>query len=400
MLMHRLSGLAYRLLLVLLVAGGPALNGGALAQPAKPTATPLRIGVSLGLTGRYENITRLQRHAFQLWARDVNRRGGILGRAVEIVIRDDQSDPALAKRIYHDFIARTQVDFVFGPYSSDITAAVAPIAEEHGYPMLSAGAASDELWNRGYRHLFGIIPAAGRYTVGFLAVLAEARIAQAAVVYVDDVYGASLAEGAEKWAKEYGIRIASVQKIAKDAAELDAVARAARQSGAQALILAGHFDESVNMRRALARIGWTPQAYYAAVGPGLAAYYEKLGAEAEGTFSASHWEAREDLPLPGSAEFLREFVRAYGEKPSYQAALAYAAGQVLERAIEKAGRIDRAAVRDALAELDTNVLVGRYVVDRRGLLAKRVPMVIQWQRGKREIVWPPELRTAKPIVPR
>jgi branched-chain amino acid transport system substrate-binding protein len=398
--MHRFSGLATRLALLLLATAGVALSGGAWAQPAAVGAAPLRIGISLGLTGRYENITRLQRHAFQLWARDVNRRGGVLGRTVEIVIRDDQSDPAVAKRIYQDFITRDKVDFVFGPYSSDITAAVAPIAEEHGYPMLSAGAASDELWNRGYRHLFGIIPAAGRYTVGFLALLAEARIARVAVVHVDDVYGASLAEGTQKWAKEYGLRVTSTQKIAKDAVELDAVAQAARQSGAEALVLAGHFDESVNMRRALARIGWTPAAYYAAVGPGLTAYYEALGAEANGTFSASHWEAREDLPLPGSAEFLKEFVRAYGERPSYQAALAYAAGQVLERAIQAAGRFDRAAVRDALAELDTTVLVGRYVVDRRGLPAKRVPMVIQWQRGKREIVWPQDLRTAKPILPR
>ena len=86
---------------------------------------------------------------------------------------------------------------------------------------------------------------------------------------------------------------------------------------------------------------------------------------------------------------MHKFLGAYGEKPSYQAAQAYAAGQVLERAIEKAGSVDRSAVRDALAALDTNVLVGRYVVDRSGLPVKQSPMVIQWQGKKREIVCGP-----------
>jgi branched-chain amino acid transport system substrate-binding protein len=150
----------------------------------------------------------------------------------------------------------------------------------------------------------------------------------------------------------------------------------------------------------LKRIGWSPRAYYASIGPGLDAYGTAVAADAEGTFSTSVWEAREDLKLPGSADFLRDFTKAYGERPSYQAAQAYAAGQILTRAVQKAGRFDRAAVRDALFELDTNVLIGRYVVDRTGMQTKRFPLIIQWQRGRREIVWPPEVRTAEPVLPR
>ena len=219
-------------------------------------------------------------------------------------------------------------------------------------------------------------------------------------MYADDAFSVSLAEGAKRWMVEYGLKLTSYQKISKGQAVLETEARSAQASGAQALLMAGHFDESVRMRRSLKRIGWQPRAYYASVGPGLDGFASAVGADAEGTFSTSVWEAREDLKLPGAAEFLRDFVKAYGEKPSYQAAQAYAAGQIIARAVQKAGRVDRAAVREALFELDTNVLIGRYVVDHSGVQAKRFPLIIQWQRGKREVVWPPELKTAVPRITR
>jgi branched-chain amino acid transport system substrate-binding protein len=100
---------------------------------------PIRIGVSLGLTGSCAEIGKLQEKAYRLWERDINTRGGILGRAVEIIVRNDQSDPEVAKGIYEDFIQKEKLDFVFGPYSSPITAAVAPIVDKHGYPTIAAG---------------------------------------------------------------------------------------------------------------------------------------------------------------------------------------------------------------------------------------------------------------------
>lgn len=359
-------------------------------------APPLRIGVSLGLSGNYAHDSLMQSRAYQLWARHANARGGILGRPVELVIRDDRSDPATARQIYQDFVTRDKLDCVFGPFSSGITLAVAPITERHGYPMLAAGAASDEIWRQGYRYIFGTIPPAGRQTIGLLAVLADAGIDRLAIVQADDAYSLSLADGARKWSAEYGIRIDSLQQIAKGTPDLGPMARAARESGARALLMAGHFDESINMRRALKRIGWVPAAYYASVGPTLDQFATLLKGDEEGVLATSTWEAREELPLPGSADFLREFVASYATTPSFIAAQAYAAGQILERAVAKAGSTERGRLRDALAVLDTNVIIGRYAVDRSGMLTKRIPLIVQWQKGRREIVWPPETRTAPP----
>jgi branched-chain amino acid transport system substrate-binding protein len=384
------SSLSLFALIVLALAAGVYR-----ADAASPT---IRIGVSLGLSGSYENIARMQQRAYRLWEKQVNQSGGILTRKVQLDIRDDKSDPEVAKQIYQDFIQKDELDFVFGPYSSPITSAVAPIADKHGYPMLVAGASADEIWSKGYTFIIGVYSTAGRYAVGFLALLADAGIERVAVVSVDDVFSLSAADGARKWAPQYGLRITAYIVQPKNKPDLVHAASAARQSGAQALVLSGHFNEAVEMRHALKKIGWVPSAYYSTVGPALPKYLDQLGKDAHATFFTSLWEPREDLRFPGSAAFLREFLAAYEETPSYQAATAYAAGQILKVAIEKAGSTDRAAVRQTLFALDTNSIIGRYAVDRTGTQVKGVPLIIQWQQNRREIVWPPDFRTAAPIL--
>ena len=361
-------------------------------------APPLRIGVSLSLTGSYAALGEMQANAYRLWELHVNGRGGILGRKVEVVIRDDHSSPKTAASLYEDFVRKDKMDFVFGPYSSPITAAIAPIVDRHGYPTLAAGAASDDIWRQGYTNVFGMWSPAGRYAVGFLAILSESKLRQVAIVTVDDIFALSVAEGARKWAPQYGLQVTAFVVEPKAHPDMERAANSARKSGADVLLLAGHFNEALQMRQALKQIGWRPAAFYASVGPTLAEYGERLGADADGSFSTSVWESHEQLRLPDSPQFLRAFVAAYNVTPSYHAATAYAAGQILERAIVKAGTVDRAAVRQALFSLDTSSIIGRHAVDRTGVQTKRFPLIVQWQSGRREIVWPPEVKTAAPLL--
>ena len=390
----RLSSFRFMRLLTVLLAALPFVS----LSSAYADKSTIRIGVSLGLTGIYENIARPQQAAFQLWENHVNQRGGILGRKVQVIVRDDRSDPQVAKKIYEEFIEKEKVDFVFGPYSSPVTAAVAPVVDKQGYPMLATGAAGEEIWKQGYQNVFGMWPPAGRYSIGFLTILAEAGIKRVAIVSTDDIFALGIAEGAKKWSAQYALQVTTYRVEPKNDPDMARAAEAARASGAQALLLTGHYNEAVMMRTVLKQIGWRPVAFYAAVGPALQKFFDEFGKDAHGTFSSSVWEARDDLQDPDAARFLREFLAGNSEPPSYHAATAYATGQILEQAILKAGKLDRTAVRQALFALEANSIVGRYAVDRTGLQIKRSPMIVQWQGSKREVVWPPELRTAAPLL--
>ncbi len=367
-----------------------------LLQPAH-ASEPIKIGLTLGLTGKYSEMSDMQMKGFRLWERDVNNKGGILGRMVRLVIYDDKGDPRIAKALYEHLILRDKVDLVFGPYSSEITEAVLPVTEQYGYPVLTSGAAADRLWQKGYKYVFGVFLPASKYTIGFLEMLVMNGLKDIAIVHSDDSFSKDIAAGTKKWAERFGLRILLFEEFKKGTKNLDDIAMRAKTSNAQVLIMCGHFDEAVNMRLSLKKIGWHPGAYFASVGPVMQAFYDKLGTDANYVFSSSHWEHHGGLLPPGYHEFYASYIKAYKEEPSSHSATAYAAGQILETALKRSGNLDRNRLRDILSAMDTMTIIGRYGVDRTGVQIKHFNLIIQWQNGRKEVVWPEDLRTAKPV---
>jgi branched-chain amino acid transport system substrate-binding protein len=356
---------------------------------------PFRIGVSLGLTGNYAEPAKMQKMAYQLWEMEINKKGGFFSRKVEVVIVDDNSNFKKAQEIYRDLILKTKVDLVFGPYSSEITKAVAPIVNEQHYPMLAAGAAADSIWQQGYQNVFGMWIPASRYSTGMLELALLNDLKTVAIVYADDEFSTEVARGAKRWVPFCDLNLVMFEKFKKGVSDLSLLAQKARDARANLLIVGGHFNESVDMRRALKRIGWYPKAFFATVGPAMQKYQMTMGTNTEFTFATSIWEPQ--VPFPRSKEFAALFRSTYHREPSYHAATAYAAGQILEAAIELAGSLKLDMIRQAMFDLDYTSIIGRYAVDRTGMQIKCFPLIIQWQNGKKKIVWPEEVRTAIPI---
>ncbi|MBI3377518.1 MAG: amino acid ABC transporter substrate-binding protein [Nitrospirae bacterium] len=379
------------------IAGAALLVLFFIAMPASAQEPLIKIGLSLGLTGKYSEMSDKQMKGFKLWGKEVNSRGGILGRKVQIIIRDDKSEPEKAKSIYEEVILNDKVDLVFGPYSSEITEAILPITEKYGYPVLTTGAAADRLWQKGYKYVFGVFTPASRYSVGFLELLIKNDLQDVAIVHADDSFSQDIANGTKKWAERFGLKVLLFEGFQKGTANLDELAKKAKASGAQVLIVCGHFDEAVNMRLSLKRIKWYPKAYFASVGPTMQAFYDKLQTGADYVFSTSMWEHHGGLIPPGCHEFYEAFIKAYKEEPSHHAAQTYAAGQILEAAIKKAGSLDREKIRVILSSMDAISIIGRYGVDRTGAQIKHFNLIIQWQNGAKKVVWPEDLKTADPI---
>ncbi|MES2353488.1 MAG: amino acid ABC transporter substrate-binding protein [Pseudomonadota bacterium] len=358
-------------------------------------AEPLKIGISLGLTGKYAQMSDMSLKAYKLWEQNINARGGLLGRTVQLNIQDDKSDAATAREIYRHWIEDEKIDLVIGPYSSEITAAVLPVTEEHRYPLLAAGAAADVLWQRGYKYVFGIYVPTSKYMVSFLELLATEGLNKIAMVGADDLFSKEIALGAKEWVKRFGLTIVFSEEFKNGTKPLTTVIQRAQGSGADVLVVFGYLDESVNARLALKEIGWSPRAYYATVGPAVQRYHDILKDDAENAFSSSQWEPTSSFP--GAKEFTEQFFNAYHMLPSYHAGSAYAAGQVMETAIRKSRSIDREKIRSALSSLDTMTIMGRYGVDRTGRQVRHFGSTVQWQKGRKEIVSPKELMTAKPV---
>lgn len=358
-------------------------------------APPLKIGLTLGLTGRYAEMSEMQKKGFELWVSEVNRKGGLLGRKIELIIHDDKSDPTVAKGLYEDMIHNGGVDFIFSPYSSEITEAIAPVAERHGYPMVVSGASADGIWRNGYKYIFGLYSPASRYTQGFLELLVINNIDDLAILYADDAFSVAVAEGTRKWAERLALKVSYFKGFSKGEKRFDPFLTEARASGAKVLIICGHFEESVQIKRSLGSIGWRP-IYFATVGPATDKFYEMLGVDAELTFTSSQWEHIEFFTH--CRNFYESFLKTYGVKPNYHAATAYAAGQLFEQAIQKATIFDRERLRKVLSYMEAMTIIGRYKVDRSGIQTGHQNFIIQWQKGKREVIWPESVRTSRPLL--
>ena len=356
---------------------------------------PLTIGASLALTGRFAGIADALHKGFKLWERDVNARNGILGRTVKVIVHDDQSDPERAVAIYQKLIAEEKVDFLFAPYSSLITQAVLPIAEQHDIPILIAGAAADTLWEQGFRNAIGIYTPASKFTLGFMELLVLNDLDRIMIVHADDPFSVALATHARKWAARFALDVIDVVGFKKGLSDLSPMARVAKEKKAQVLMVCGHMNEAVNITRALQQIDWQPRALYASVGPALQRFYQRTGDASEQVFATSLWEPRANYP--GAMQFYREFIDTYQETPGYHAGLAYAAGQVLEKAVIEVASFDRDRVRKALFGLDAMTVIGRFGIDKSGKQIRQHSFIIQWQNGQKELVWPDQIKTAEPV---
>ncbi|MBI5341792.1 MAG: amino acid ABC transporter substrate-binding protein [Deltaproteobacteria bacterium] len=388
------------LCLLAILAAGIVVAGEAFAENTGGKK-PVLIGGSLPLTGKFAEMGRMQERGYRLWATEINRKGGLLGRPVKLLITDDESSVKKVVEVYTDLMRRQKVEFVFSPYSSELTLAAADLAEKSRYPFLVAGAASEKIWETHRRYVIGLYSTTDRYFIGFLELCAIQKKKTVSITGFPDSFSLYTAKGAKKWAEKFGLKVVRYAildgKEEKDlAAEADGIASAKPD----VVIVAGHLKESILLRRALDRTGAKHSVFAGSVGPAMQEFQKALGPLAESAFGASQWEPDERIPYPGSRMFIQSFLKTYGENPSYHAAAAYAAMKTLEGAVQKTGSLNREKIRQHLVTGEHKTILGPFKIRKDGTQIGHKSLIIQWQRGKKEIVWPENMRTAFPVFPK
>ncbi len=357
----------------------------------------IRIGATLSITGAYAEPSEMMYRAYRLWESQINAEGGLLGRGVELVIRDDRSDPQLAAEMYRKMIDDEGVDLVLSPYGTPITAAVSEITEERGVPMIAAGASGDILWERGHQYIFGMYSMARRYFIGFIDLFAREGLDGLTIFYEDNEFNVDAAEGALEWAGKMGVDVLDKRIISSDSALIaEALAGLADRPG-DGIIICAYPEAAYGLLARLEGSGLRPAALAITIIPVHPDFILKAGTAGNGVFGPSQWEPMERIPFPGTREFIRDFIACSGKSPSYHAGSAYSSCQIISQAVRAVGNLDRQAIRDYISELDTVTVIGHFKKDRQGRQVGHNPLLIQWQNGRKEIVYPRSMRTAEPV---
>lgn len=373
------------LLLALLFAGSTVTG----AQQAGP----IRIGASISRTGRYAEPAGMIEHGYRLWAAQVNERGGLLGRPVELTILDDGSSPERAAEIYRSL--SREADLVLSPYGTPLTLAVAEVTEAAGLPLIASASASALPWSLGYQGVFGVYAQSERYFIGLLDLVARRGLQTVATIKERSAFNVDVVRGIDDWAPTFGLRRTVDLGFPPGEPDVELLVDQLVAADSDVVVISTYPEDAYRLLREMARREYRPAALAVTIAPVHPSFYATLGPYAEGIFGPSQWEPDERIPFPGTAEFVRAFVEHYGIAPSYHAGSAYAACEVLQRAVESTGSLDPAGLRTAISRMDTVTVIGRFKTDERGMQVGHNPILIQWQDGEKEIVYPHSMATSE-----
>jgi branched-chain amino acid transport system substrate-binding protein len=387
----------------LLAALAWAVAAGAEAQK------PIRIGATLAQTGVYAFQGQIQLRGYQLCVKQLNARGGVLARKLELLVHDDGSDPATAVRLYEKLITQDKVDLVLGPFGGAIVDPVANVIEKHRIPMVAPVAGPTFIYKKGRKFIFSMAAPGEILLEGLIDLAAKKGLKTVALIYEDDLGGRAVRQGTIELAKKKGLQMVLADGFPQGTADFSALLTRVRTASPDVLGVSGSDPEyGAAITRQMKALDMNPWMVGFTPGVSPPRLYEVLGRDAEFVYATATWmpelvEVRAGGLIPIARQYpgARELVEAWkkefpGSAPS---ANAYGACQVLVEGVRRAGSLDGVKVRDAISNMDHNTVFGRFRVDQGGLQIGHKYVVYQWQDGKRAIVWPEELAPNTPRFP-
>jgi len=362
---------------------------------------PIRIGASLSLTGTYAKLGKNQHEGYQLCEKDLNAKGGLLGRKVQFVVYDDQSMPATAVRLYEKLITEDKVDGVMGPYSSPVTEASVNVTEKYKKVMVAPLAATTSIFKRppGQKrnYVFMVISPAEVYLEGLIDMGVKRGLKTVAIVNEDTLFSKAAASGAEDLAKKKGMQVVFKEAYPKGNTDFSALLTKVKAANPDMVAAATYFDDAVALTRQMKELAVNPKMFGVTVGGDLPEFYDTLKQNAEYIYGATQWE--HTLPYPGNREYFETYKKDFGHEPSYHSTAGYAGCLIYAEAVKRANSLDADKVREQLLKLEMRTAFGDYKVDQDGFQVAHKMVTFQWQKEKKVVVWPDDLAKGKPLFP-
>lgn len=359
----------------------------------------IKIGASLPLTGQFSEPGNAEKRGYEVWQDLTNRSGGLMGRPVKVIIRDDASNQNAIISDYNALISRDKVDLLIGTFSSLLNFPSATVAERNR--MLFIEPAGDA--RPGYRYVFFAQEAPTvRQGLSFVKLIsglpASRRPKTAAYPEQDDPFAAPVVEVIRRALEKLGIRTVYKTVYPPDTSNFLPIANAIKGAGAQLVVQGSIFTDAVGLARSFQQINYRPRMLFQTTAPSLGDQYAKAvgPANTEGTFYAVSYSPRNDYPQ--NKQFLATYRRMFGGAPAEDAADAFAAAQVLAAAVKGTGQLnDQKRLADWLRANTVRTILAPLSWNSYGA-PQGAYLLAQWQNGTAQIVLPKEIATTSKVV--
>jgi branched-chain amino acid transport system substrate-binding protein len=393
----------------------------ALVAPAT-ASDAIKIGFSMALTGANAPNGKQLLAALQIWRDDVNAKGGLLGRPVELVYYDDQTMPANEPTIYTKLIEVDKVDLLLGPYGTNQIAAALPVIMQHNLTTVGMlGVAANSGYH--YPNYFAMIPLGQdpkrSFSEGFFEVAAaqNPRPKTVAIVGADAEFGKTSTDGARENAKALGFTIVYDKLYPPPTADFAPVIRAIKATDPDVVFVASYPPDTVNIVHAANEIGLDVKMFGGTMIGLLATPFKlQLGPLMNGLVNHEDFAPAPIFKFAGTDELLKKYqalAPGLGIDPLGYTfpPFGYAAGEVLGQAVVATKSLDHGKLADYMRSHSFNTVVGEVAFGKDGEWVKPRAIFTQWQHVSGNdlaqftdmrhevIVWPPEYKTGNLIYP-
>ena len=388
--------------------------------PRAQAEQPIKIGMGIAQTGALAGGGKAALLALRIWVEDVNARGGLLSRKVELVVYDDQSSPATTPGIYTKLLDIDKVDLLIAPYGTVPTAPIMPLVKQRGLLLMGnfSFLANQKLQHDMY---FNNAPwkDAASWTDGFFKLGRAAGANTVAFLAADQEFAQNLAVGAKQIAKQIGLKTVYEQNYPPTTVDFSPMIRAIRSARPDIVFVMSYPNDSVGIVRAVNEIGVGDSVKLfggGMVGLQFASIMESLGSMLNGIVNYNSYVPEKTMEFPGVKEFLARYSKQAAEAKVdplgyYLPPFCYAIGQMLEQAITATRSLDQKVLADYLHKHEMKTIVGPIRFGKDGEWATPRVLMIQFrgvvdrnveqfrQPGKQVILEPETLKTGDLVQP-
>ena len=378
----------------------------------------IKIGVAHALSGPFAPGTPYtQGRAFHMWVDQVNAEGGIYvekyGKRlpVRLIEYDDTGDPMTSVSLYEKLITVDKVDLLLPPYSTGVVLAVAPTIDEYEYPMIGIACCAYVLKTMQLPYFFYMLPQVWDQAADLANVLEEVGVQTASIIWVQEEHGIEMTEDLRNNLIDKGIDIVMDEGYPMDVSEMGGLISQAMEENADAFIAVSYPPDSMLLTGTVIGMDYNPKLFFVGVGSSYPWYRDEWTTEAvEGVMGWGAWSPKQTSKLQAWTDEYTAYTsgnwtpaEVAPTEPCYWAtAYTWASLQVLEQAVETAGTLDRAVIRDTLETETFDTILGPvYFLDDPYHYHNAILGTIgQWHLGEFEVIAPLDNATMSPIYPK
>ncbi len=390
------------------------MAGAVFAYNVAAAEDVITLGAAVSLTGKYSTNGLYTQKGYDLAVEKINSQGGVKvgGKTYKLEVKyyDDESTPARGAELAERLIKQDGVKFILGPYSSGLTKAIAPVTEANKTPMVEANGASRSLFTNGWKYIFATLSTADQYLASVIDLAAEHADKlnkkpdqiTVAIVVENDPFSKDIRAGVVERMKKYGMKLVIDDQMPRDLNDISPSLTKVKALKPDVLVTSGHTKGAVTAARQITELKVTAPII-AMTQCDSGKIIEKFGGGVEYFLCPTQWDST--LTYSGkvfgkAANFKKEFVDKYKDNPPYQAAESAAAVVVYADALQRAGKIDTEAVREALTKTDLDTFYGHIKFDETGKNTAKPMALYQILGGKFVVVAPTKFAAEKAVVPR